>query len=54
MKLDRDKIQFEEREEVRQVLEAIDTFLAQNEEAGKNMEAVQTIYKLLDELDMCW
>lgn len=53
MKKDMDKIQFESRYEIRNVLAAIGKYVAQNPKE-KHDKTLSDLYNLLDVMDMEW
>lgn len=53
MEKDMDKIQFESRSEIENILEAISKYVKQNPKEKKN-EDLKRFYSLLDLMDMEW
>lgn len=48
-----DTIQFEDRDEVRELLRAVDEYVKQNQSEKKN-KTLQSFYDCLDVMDMTW
>ncbi|MEG2812987.1 MAG: hypothetical protein RSA79_00145 [Oscillospiraceae bacterium] len=53
MKKDMDKIQFEYRAEIRELMKVIDKFVEQNPSEKEN-KTVERFFNLLDVMDMEW
>ena len=53
MKQDMDKIQFEERSEIRELMKMVEIYTEQNPEEKEN-ETISRFYELLDVIEMCW
>lgn len=53
LKRDMDKIQFESRREIENILKVIDNYVKQNPEEKKN-ETLKRLFDLLDVMDMEW
>lgn len=53
MKQDMDKIQFEERSEIREMMKMVEIYTEQNPEEKEN-ETISRFYELLDVIEMCW
>lgn len=53
MKKDMDKIQFESRSEIRNIMEVINKYVTQNPKEKRN-QTLADLYDLLDVMDMEW
>lgn len=53
MRKELDKIQFEEREEIQELIRVIDKYVKQNPEEKKN-KILERFFDLLDVMDMEW
>lgn len=53
MKQNMDKIQFEYRDELRELMKVIDRYVKQNPSEKQN-KTLEQFFHLLDVMDMCW
>lgn len=53
MKVEMDKIQFESRNEIRELMDVIDKFVKQNP-SEKSNETLKRFFDCLDTMDMSW